>query len=69
LQNVDVTATNVPLNEQVRSLHIILEEARRLWSSDVPSVASSMTKVVAAVTQILRTVEPAAFTDRALPWE
>lgn len=61
--------TSAPLDEQARSLHSILDEARRLRSSDIPSVASSMTRVIATVTQILRTVEPAAFTDRALPWE
>lgn len=55
--------------EDLRGLHLILDEARRLRSSSIPSVAASMTKVVAVVTQILRTVEPEDFEDRALPWE
>ena len=63
------TAASPELEEQLRGLRVILDESRRLRSSDIPCVASSMTKVVAAVTQILRMVEPATFGERALPWE
>jgi hypothetical protein len=61
--------TTPTLEEQLTALHRMLDDARMLRSSDIPSVAASMTKVIATVTQILRTVEPATFSDRALPWE
>lgn len=47
----------------------MLERARELRRSDIPCVPANMTKIVAILTQILRTVEPATFVDRALPWE
>jgi hypothetical protein len=61
--------TTPALEDQLEALHRILDDARMLHASDIPSVAASMTKVIATVTQILRTVEPATFSDRALPWE
>lgn len=51
------------------ALHEMLERARELRSSAIPCVPANMTKIVAVLTQILRTVEPATFVDRALPWE
>lgn len=58
-----------PAPRELASLHEMLERARELRRSDIPCVPANMTKIVAILTQILRTVEPATFVDRALPWE
>jgi hypothetical protein len=58
-----------PNPQELAALHEMLDRARELRGSAIPCIPPNMTKIVAVLTQILRTVEPATFADRALPWE
>jgi hypothetical protein len=54
---------------EVAALYEMLGSARELSQSPTPSIAGSMVKVVAVLTQLLRGADPLHFHDRALEWE